>query len=469
MREDIDKVAEEEPYMNDSETLETLLSKPKPRRRWPRILLTVLLLGGVGLGGYHLILTYGFFSKPRVGTLTIYSKPPGARIYLDGREIGHTPKTIPKIESGEHVLKLTLNGFEEYGAVIHVLPNEPTEVRTTLVDIQPLRVVSTPIRVASLNKDLIVKASIQDNLKVEEANLFYRSSGTKDYESVRMKPVGDSYQATIPASYIKPNGVEYYIKASDGRNVAYFSSPSNPQRVRVLAGAAAASKPIKVAMAKRPAKARGGLGSLKISSEPEGARILINGKAMGTTPKHISRLKAGTHKLVLKKSGFCDWTREIKISKGEVTQIDAKLEYPRGTIVVKSTPSGARVWMNGRLRGKTPVEIKEVKAWEPHRIEVVMPGYYEWSSMVFTDPGDTTIINAVLKQAVITHLYVTSIPQGADLYIDGRIVGQTPIRGMKIRVGEHTLKVEKEGFLPLEKEIIAMEGRPSFVNFYLER
>lgn len=397
MKNKLDEIIKEEPYREDGQTIETLLSQPRAMKRWSRILLSLLVLAGLGLGGYIFIL-----SRPKMGRLAIYSEPPGARIYLDGKEIGRTPKHIPQLASGQYTLKLSLNGFEEYGTIIQVLPNQSKEVRATLINIQPPKMMEpTTMEVASLNASII-----KEDINIEKERI---------------------------------------------------SRPLNMAMVK---------KPVNVVMVKAPIPKSGGL---KISSVPQGARIFMDGKRMGTTPKEISGLRVGRYKVVLKMSGYCDWSSTIEVKEGRFTNIDAQLEHIRGKIVVNSTPSGAKVFVDGQLMGETPIEIKDVKPWKPHRIEVVMPGYNEWRSTVFTDPGETTTIQAILERAITTHLYVTSIPPEANLYIDGNLVGKTPIRGMEIRLGEHTLRIEKEGFLPVEKRIVAVEGRANFVNFILER
>ena len=46
------------------------------------------------------------------GTIDVNSTPEGANIYLDGIELGITPKLIPDIETGLRQLTLRYPGYE---------------------------------------------------------------------------------------------------------------------------------------------------------------------------------------------------------------------------------------------------------------------------------------------------------------------------------------------------------------------
>jgi hypothetical protein len=215
------------------------------------------------------------------------------------------------------------------------------------------------------------------------------------------------------------------------------------------------------------------IGKLKVSSEPQGAMILLNGRNMGITPKLLQEVEVGTHRLVLKMSGFCPWVEEIKVEKDKVTEVHAIMQSTLGTIAVNSTPRRAEVWMNGKLVGKTPTRIKDVEALKPHRIEVIIPGYSKWSSLIFTYPCSMATINILLHPLKYppqtTYLYVRSIPSGADVYLNEKLIGKTPIHEAELKVGEYSLRIEKEGFTSVKEGIVALEKRPILVDFSLKK
>lgn len=90
----------------------------------------------------------------------------------------------------------------------------------------------TPVRTAYTNSNLVIGATITDNLQVKEATLYYRiKDGT--YKSAKMTNNNSRYSAIIDASDITTAGLEYYIKAFDGVSYTYKGSENNPYSVVV--------------------------------------------------------------------------------------------------------------------------------------------------------------------------------------------------------------------------------------------
>jgi hypothetical protein len=57
--------------------------------------------------------------------------------------------------------------------------------------------------------------------------------------------------------------------------------------------------------------------SLQVTSTPAGADILVNEEFVGNTPSTI-RLKPGEYRVVVRKNGYVNWERELKITGGDV-------------------------------------------------------------------------------------------------------------------------------------------------------
>jgi hypothetical protein len=64
---------------------------------------------------------------------------------------------------------------------------------------------------------------------------------------------------------------------------------------------------------------------LSVGSVPDGADIEVDGSFVGNTPSDID-VPAGDHTLSIKKSGFKDWTKNIKVSAGSNIHIHPDLE-----------------------------------------------------------------------------------------------------------------------------------------------
>jgi hypothetical protein len=64
---------------------------------------------------------------------------------------------------------------------------------------------------------------------------------------------------------------------------------------------------------------------LQVDSVPPGADIEIDGNFAGNTPSEV-QVTEGDHTITVKKSGFKDWERKLKLSSGSSIRLNAELE-----------------------------------------------------------------------------------------------------------------------------------------------
>lgn len=86
-------------------------------------------------------------------------------------------------------------------------------------------IVHTAVTSGNIYQDLAISAEITDNIKVDSAKLYYRIKGAGSYSSMGMSSEVNLYSAVIPKTDLSVSGMEYYIEASDGINIA--TSPAN--------------------------------------------------------------------------------------------------------------------------------------------------------------------------------------------------------------------------------------------------
>jgi len=66
------------------------------------------------------------------GSLMVESRPPGAKVFLDGTLIGMTPLTLPKVNAGNHMIRLERDGFRNWAASTRVSPGQRSRVAASL-------------------------------------------------------------------------------------------------------------------------------------------------------------------------------------------------------------------------------------------------------------------------------------------------------------------------------------------------
>jgi hypothetical protein len=98
--------------------------------------------------------------------------------------------------------------------------------------------------------------------------------------------------------------------------------------IRAAASAAEQSKP---AATPQPtavataAPATASMGKVSVVSVPDGADIEVDGSFVGNTPSDV-QVTEGEHTISVKKTGFKDWERKLKVSGGSSVHLNAELE-----------------------------------------------------------------------------------------------------------------------------------------------
>ena len=67
-------------------------------------------------------------------------------------------------------------------------------------------------------------------------------------------------------------------------------------------------------------------------------------------------------------------------------------------------------------------------------------------------------------------IYLTTLPSGADTWVDGAYVGRSPVLIDALSLGQHTITTAKTGWVSREQHVTVTERQPfAFVDFQLDR
>ena len=102
------------------------------------------------------------------------------------------------------------------------------------LDLAPPKIEPVPVTNAFQGKELEIEAKVTDDIQVSNVLLFYRSSGSSDFKTVKMMEfMSGRYIAKIPSSKTNDSTVQYYIEAYDtsGGPPSTFGSENSPKIV----------------------------------------------------------------------------------------------------------------------------------------------------------------------------------------------------------------------------------------------
>jgi len=147
----------------------------------------------------------------------------------------------------------------------------------------------------------------------------------------------------------------------------------------------------------------------------------------------------------------------------------------RGRVLVRSEPAGARVMISGRNRGTTPATVRDLP-FGTYNVTVSLEGYQSRVVRVTVSRAvpsrDVTVPlqPAVASSPVATTgtVYVDTRPAGAQVTIDGRVVGASPIRVPELSPGPHVIRLDLAGHKSVTTTVVVRAGQVTPVKVSLE-
>jgi hypothetical protein len=131
-----------------------------------------------------------------------------------------------------------------------------------------------------------------------------------------------------------------------------------------------------------------------------------------------------------------------------------------GRLLVRSTPAGASVMIDGQSRGVTPLDLRDI-ATGVHTIEVSHPGHDTRRQRVTLSERrparsidvrlrPTSVPAAVTASSSSTNssgsLQVASRPSGAQVFVDDTLIGTTPLLMSDVAAGARRVRIELSGY-----------------------
>ena len=150
------------------------------------------------------------------------------------------------------------------------------------------------------------------------------------------------------------------------------------------------------------AELRARVGTLHLSCNVLGARILIRDKLVGTTPLSATRLPAGSATLEVELDGFFTEKRQIVVPSSGALSLELTLHARSkvGLLIVRTNPAGALVAVDGRKQGSSSPSIELALPAGSHRVTALREGYDEASVPVVLKAGSVRELTMPLEKSV---------------------------------------------------------------------
>ena len=198
-----------------------------------------------------------------------------------------------------------------------------------------------------------------------------------------------------------------------------------------------------------------GSASLNLTSQPDAARVLLDGELVGRTPLLDQRVRPGRTVVRMEHRFHDAVARSVSPARGEV--VDVHLEFPAatGSLEIVTNPRGAVVLVDGkRLEGVAPLMLS------PHptgsfEVAASIHGREAKTQIVEVLPRQNTEASFELERVPMSEIHIARSPGDLELEIDGKPYEP----GMTLPIGAYELRAQRPGYAPLEKTVEFTNGR----------
>ena len=218
------------------------------------------------------------------GSLQVDSNPSGAAVYVDNSYRGVTSTIVGNLAPGTHSVRLTKAGYQDWTGTVSIAAGSTTYLFPTLtIDQQPqyatVSITSNPPGANVYGDGVYVgQTSASHALVFTQVipgvhTILLSKSGYQDYTATRTVVAGQNYNVDVTLTAVP-----------------------NPTT-----------------------------GGISVTSSPSGAEVYLNNAFRGLTPITLDSLTPGSYTVLLKLSGYSDWSATAQVAAGQTSQLTATL------------------------------------------------------------------------------------------------------------------------------------------------
>ncbi len=200
--------------------------------------------------------------------------------------------------------------------------------------------------------------------------------------------------------------------------------------------------------------------SIQLDDNNNETEVFINKKKY-TFPFNRIPLESGKYEVQILRPLYKPYTTTIQISDSLNTTIRPILDENFAQVTVNTTKT-ASIWIDNEYKGvgtwKGPLELGK------HRIESRQESHTTTIKEVQINSKNAITFSCEPPKPIYGGVYISSTPSSADVQIDGKQVGKTPLLLKDVLIGEKTVRISKTGYKAEEFNLTVTEGKTTEVS-----
>jgi hypothetical protein len=269
----------------------------------------------------------------------------------------------------------------------------------------------------------------------------------------------------------QPQARVYIDDAPRGMTPLRLDLPAGPHRVRLEANSKARTLTVGVVAGAEVTQSVDlnravQTGSLFVRSDPAGAKVLVDNKPAGVTPITVLDLTPGSHAVSVTAPDGSNARQSVNVEAGATATLRLTLDRPQvaqaTAAAVVAEPS------HGWVLVDAPVDMQVLQGGRQigtsgRRLSLA-PGSHD---LQFRSADYSTARRVEVSAGRVARIEV-NMPDGtinlnaapwAEVYLDGRSLGETPIANASVPAGTHEVIFRNPQFVELRQMVTVASGK----------
>lgn len=198
----------------------------------------------------------------------------------------------------------------------------------------------------------------------------------------------------------------------------------------------------------------------------DGAQVFIDNALAGTIPMKSKDLPSGEHNVKIVKPLYNPFSQTVVVRDNETTTVTPSLSANFSEVTI-TVDNDADIYINDEKKGSGTWTSKLASGI--YQLEAKKDGHRStMQNAEITSAQPKTHIQLSAPTPIYGSANITSTPTMADVYIDGRNVGQTPLFIPQILIGQHKAVIKRDGYVDYEYPLEVKESQTLAFNAELQ-
>ena len=201
---------------------------------------------------------------------------------------------------------------------------------------------------------------------------------------------------------------------------------------------------------------------------PSNAFVELDGEVLQTNGGTATKMmKFGTYNYRVQAPNYLPESGNVTVNDPNNKHIVTVALKPNFSTVTLKVDGDAEIWVNGERKG-TGSWTGNLGAGT-YEFETRKPNHRSISvTHDITVTSEPQTISLQSPTPILGEVDINSAPAMADIYIDGKKVGQTPQLIGKLLIGQHQVRISRQGYKDFSSTITVKEGETSTLSATLE-